>query len=246
LNHVRILVSGGEGGITGREISGLRFKGCRFEKSLNRAFQVNSPCSGIIDSCSIHENTFPIWTAPYYHVLAADTNQITLNCVPQASGYITKSSWSITNNLIRNRHPDGNASAIYVGTGGYGHTVMGNVFEYPAGYPYFFETQGRMTTHIVKGNTMTGNVQCIQENTPSTQCNEEANSVAVGAAATTLNVTLTKDMIQPNYDVYVDFGWGLLAAGEWWITNKKSKSFTINWTNAPGGGGSTLNWRATQ
>jgi hypothetical protein len=63
-------------------------------------------------------------------------------------------------------------------------------------------------------------------------------NVAVGAAVTSLAVTFAPEEPDTAYDVAIAVGWNAAA----WTTNKATTGCTLNFSAAPGGGGSTCGY----
>lgn len=220
----------GTGSATGVTIKGLTFTGNTIRNSRNRACQVTCESSGDFSSNSFDNNGRDPWVAPDWNTLAVKTDVMRFDGA---------APWNVSNNDVVPCENGPGWAFISTHPDAENYILNGNRYRgYSPGFAYFASFASPIRKHSVANNTMVGKVALQAITTPYKSAADEAENVAIGGSDTSLDVVMDRQMAG-NYKVVPSFDWD---AGDYAIINQSAQAFTINWANAPGGGGSTLSW----
>jgi len=219
------------------KLTNCRLIGCTFRRNRNVACLINATGYGLILGCDFDQNSAPEFTHfPNYIPGSAEASQLIFED--------NTSNWRVIGNRFRPCPLCTNSTAVEPRGNCSGLVIVGNHFDSGGVANHFFvgSSHGqdfRTAGHIIHSNTgdgflfdSTGPAIDKSVGLPLTLGGPltKDRGVSVTAAMQSINISLSPALATTNYQVAVTLSWN---GGGWWISNKATTGFTINWAIAP-------------
>jgi Right handed beta helix region/Pectate lyase superfamily protein len=234
------------------KLTNCRLIGCTFRRNRNVACIINAPGYGLILGCDFDQNSAPEFTHfPNYIPGSAEESQLVFED--------NTSNWRVIGNRFRPCPLCTNSTAINPRGNCGGLIIVGNHFDSGgvAKKDFVGSSNGqdfRTAGHIIHSNTGDGYLYDSTHLLPIDMSVDlplilggpltKARNVLVLPPSTTLvsnpkmAIMLPTALATTDYQVAVTLYWD---AGGWWISNKTTMGFTINWAAGPTAR-TTLDW----
>ena len=219
------------------KLTNFRLHGCVFRRNRNVACLIDAAGYGLILGCDFDQNSAPELTHfPNYVPGSAEASQLIFES--------SVTNWRVIGNRFRPCPLCINSTAIEPRGNCTGLVIIGNHFDSGGVANHFFvgSSHGqdfRTAGHIIHSNTGDGylfdsNGKAIDESVglPITLGGPltKDRSVPVAPAMLSIDIPLSPALATADYQVVVTLNWN---GGSWWISNKSTTGFTINWAIAP-------------